>query len=353
VGSEFTAVDERSDLDELLAAGLLVVDGDDVTGRDILAAGVVSGRWPRLERELLEGAGLVAAEAPPDGEVNEELRTFRMDRGLLSAEDLRAWMEKRGLTFAAVKAAAARAVARRRGGEPEPVAPELVASTLPAELICTGALVEMGFWLADRMLSAAIREAETAPPSLDEKRLQRLVFEEARTVAGRASREPGVERAERLRRIAGLDDVHRDWESAAVTRTDLQRRLREKELDWCRYDLDELRLPTAGAAAEAARQLAEGSASSVVAGAASAELTSRTVALADAPAELARLLAGAVPGDVVGAWRDGDDYVVNRVRERRIPGIEDELSVTRGQHELLEDAIARLRAGRIRWYDRA
>ena len=353
MSAEVTAVDERSDLDDLLAAGLLVVDGHDVSGRDILAAGVVSGRWQRLERELAEGLGLVAAEAPPDGEVNETLRTFRMDRGLLSAEDLRAWMEQRGLTFAAVKGAAGRAVARRRGGEPESVAPELVASTLPAELICTGALVEMGFWLADRMLSVAIREAETTPPQLDEKRLQRLVFEEARTVAGRASREPGVERAVRLQRVAGLDDAHREWESAAVTLTDLQRRLRERELEWCRYELDELRLPTAGAAAEAARQLAEGTEPGVVSEAAAAELTSRTVALVDAPGELARLLAGAVPGDVVGAWRDGDDYVVNRVRERRIPDLEDEPSVARGQDDLLAEAIARLRAGRIRWYDRA
>ena len=142
-------------IDDLLSAVLLAVDGHELTGRDLLATGVVSDRWQRLESELAEGIGLIAAEPPPDADVAEDVRVFRLERGLLSAEDVRAWLQPRGLTMAGVKAAAARAVARRRGGTPEPVTAAQVAEALPAEAICTGALREIGAWLADRMLSAA------------------------------------------------------------------------------------------------------------------------------------------------------------------------------------------------------
>ena len=36
------AVDQRTGVDDLLAAGILAVDGRELTGRDLLAAGVVS-----------------------------------------------------------------------------------------------------------------------------------------------------------------------------------------------------------------------------------------------------------------------------------------------------------------------
>ncbi|HYZ81848.1 MAG TPA: hypothetical protein VE571_11285, partial [Solirubrobacteraceae bacterium] len=129
-------------IEDLLAAVILAVDGQELTGRDLLAAGVVSGRWQRLERELAEGLGLVAAEPAPEAEVTETVRAFRLDRGLLSGEDVRAWLEARGLTMGAVKAVAARVAARRRGGEPGPVTRDEVAEALPAEAVCGGALHE-------------------------------------------------------------------------------------------------------------------------------------------------------------------------------------------------------------------
>ena len=64
----------RGGLDELLAAAIVIVDGRELTGRDVLAAGVVSGSWQRLERDLSEGLGLVAADPPPDDEVDTRFR---------------------------------------------------------------------------------------------------------------------------------------------------------------------------------------------------------------------------------------------------------------------------------------
>ncbi len=347
------AVHDRSGVDDLLAADVLVVDGQELTGRDLLAAGVVSGRWQQLERELSEGLGLVAVQPPADAEVTGAVREFRLERGLLSAEDLRAWMGARGLTLAAVKAVAARSLARASGGTPQAVATGQVAAALPAELICTGVLRELGFWLADRMLSAATTRAEGVEPlALERPSVQRLVFEEARTVAGGERPESGLERAQRLAVIAALDEAHREWEADVVGTRELTRRLREKELEWCRFELDELALASPGAAAEAARQLVEGSDPAQVAEAAGVPLATRSTVLADAPPELARVLTGAVVGDVVGPWSDDSADVVARVRERVPPDMADESSGARAREELLTEIVTRLRAGRVRWHER-
>jgi hypothetical protein len=347
------AVDARRGIDGLLAAAILVVDGRELTGRELLAAGVVSGRWPRLEQELADGLALVAAQPPADADVNGVLREFRFERGLLSAEDLRAWMGERGLTLAAVKGVAARSLARASGGTPQAVAPSQVAAALPAELICAGVLREIGFWLADRLLSTATtRETEIEPLALERPSVQRLVFTEARTVAGGASPESGVERAQRLAWIAALDEAHREWEAGGVGTRAVTRRLHEKELEWCRYELDELALASPGAAAEAARQLAEGSPAALVAEVAGVPLATRTTALADAPPELARVLTGAVAGDTIGPWNDAAAHVVARVRVRQPPDSSDEPSAARARADLLTEMVTRLRAGRVRWYDR-
>jgi hypothetical protein len=341
--------EELGGIEGLLATVVVLVDGRELTAREILAAGIVSGRWQQFENELSEGLGLVAVERPAEAEVAEEVRAFRRARGLLSGEDLRTWVQERGLTIGAVKAVAARTVARRRGGTQRPVAAADVAEALPAEAICSGLLREVGFWLADRLLSAATTGASIEPIALERTRIKQLVFEEVSTVAGAVIAEAGLERAERLATMAALDDAHRAWEAHVTATREVARRLHEKELDWCRFELDELRLVSSGAAAEAARQLAEGGNPRQVAAAAGVPVTAQRVVLADAPSELARTLAGAVVGDVAGPWSDGGEHVVARVRHRHAPDVGDEQIVARAREELLGDAAARLRAGRVRW----
>jgi hypothetical protein len=349
--------DERDigsrDIDGLLAATFLEVEGRELTGRDLVAAGVVSGAWPRFEDQLVEGLGLVAAQLPADAEINDEVRALRLQRGLLSAEDMRAWLAPRGLKFSLVKAAATRALARRRGGIPQPVTAAEVRATLSAEAICTGTMQELGWWLADRVLAAAAT-AQTAPPiALEDVRIQRLVFAEACSVAGAVSRDSGLERGRRLAWIVGLDDAHRTWEESVTGDRDVGRVVREHELDWCRLEVDELRLTSPGAAAEAVAQLADGEHTDRVAAAAGVAVTPHRLVLADAPSQLASRLAGAVVGDVAGPWGDGSEHVVVRVRERIPPRLSDQQLLMRARAELLAEGAARLRAGKVRWHERA
>jgi hypothetical protein len=337
----------------LLGADILAVGGEAVSGRELLAAGVVSGRWQRLEHELADGLALVAADAPAKDEIRAEVRAFRVERRLLSAEDLRAWMAPRELTMAALNGFAARAVARRRGGTRGTAAATDVAAALPAEAICGGVLRELGGWLADRRLAADAAEAPVAAPALDDPRVARLVAEEERTVAGASLQEPAQARAARLAHIVALDDAHREWQAGVTHDRAVARLLRERELDWCRFELDELRLTSAGAAAEAASQLAEGRPAPDVASAAGVAVQSQRLLLADAPARHAASLAGAGTGSVVGPWADGEQHVVLRVRERHAPRAGDAQLLVRARDELTAEASARLRAGKVRWHERA
>lgn len=337
----------------LLGPAFLEVDGRELTGRELLAAGVVSGRWQRLERDLSEGLGLVAAQRPPTADVRQEVQAFRIERKLLSAEDMRAWLGARGLTMSAVSAVAERAVARRLGGASESATVAEVEAALAPEAICTGTMAELGWWLADRILSAATRELTVEPIPLEDLRIQRLVFAEVSTVAGAMLAEPGSERGQRLAWITAIDDAHHAWEENVTGMRDVARLLDEHELDWCRLELDELRLGFAGAAAEAARQLAEGSSPQEVAAVAGASLVRRRVVLADTPPELTRMLAGAVVGDVVGPWDEGEEHIVAAVRDRTPPEAGDAEIKARAREELLADGASRLRAGKVRWYDRA
>lgn len=344
---------ELVDVGGLLSAPILEVSGRALTGRDLLAAGVVTGRWQQLEAECSEGLGLVAVRAPTKEEVTEQVRTFRSDRGLLSAEDLRSWMRPRGLTIHAINAAAARTVARRQGGEAAPVTAAALAGALAPEAICSGVVRELGWWLGDRLLSAHATGSIVDPIALEHGRVQRLVLAEARTVAGSQSGESGLERGRRLAWVAALDDVHREWEAAVASTERAARRLREHDLDWCRFELDELRLMLPGAAAEAARQLADGVEPHQIAAIAGVPLVNRQVVLADAPEQLAQRLAGAVAGDVAGPWEDSDGHAVVRVRRRQAPDAADQELLSRARAELLTEAAERLRAGKVAWHERA
>lgn len=337
----------------LLETTFLEAGGYRLTGRDLLAAGVVSGRWAQLEAELAEGLGLVAAAPPSGAEARQELQAFRLAHRLLSADDMRAWLAARGLTMKAVSAFAERMVARRNGGTAGPATTDEQAAALAPEAICSGALLEIGWWLADRILSGATRDPPPRPLPLEDPRVQRLVFAEVRTLAGSTLEEAGVDRGHRLAWIAALDDSHRPWEESVTGERDVARLMREHEFDWCRYELDELRVASPGAAAEAGRQLAEGAVAAELAAAAGGQLVHRRLVLADAPPTLKRLLAGAVAGDVAGPWQEEDAHVVAGVRVRETPNAEDDELRGRARSELLIEASTRLRAGKVRWHERA
>ena len=171
------------------------------------------------------------------------------------------------------------------------------------------------------------------PIALGDRRIQRLVFEEARTVAGRARcRESGVERAQRLAWIAALDDAHasgrrasramRDWRGCCASTSSTG-----AGSSWTSCDRLRRALPPRPRASSR-----RASTPQQVAAAAGVPVTTRRLLLVDAPRGAARDARWRGRGRRCrGPWEDGDEHVVARVRERTLPDAGDQAAVARAR----------------------
>lgn len=350
-----------SSLEDLLGATVLTVSGRDCLGRDLLAAGILSGRWLTLEGDLLRGLAL-CREAPADpAAVDDALRKFRLERRLMSADDFKAWMAPRGLRLAQVREALARGIRRAQEQESpverasasfdqSDVDREVVREALAAEAVCTTALQEIGYWLADRLL---VPDSGDAPGSQESAAIPELVVREHHSLAGGAVDEPDAVRAARFTEFARLDAAYAAHAATLTTPPAVAARARERELDWVEFELDELRLPSPGGAAEVARAIADdGAAAADVAARAGVTDVRRRVRLEEMPVDVRPRLLAALPGAVVGPVTDEGDHVVWAVVERRHPDPADPDVAARCRADLAADAARRRRAGTITWHGR-
>jgi hypothetical protein len=331
-------------LEALMDAPFVVVGGVECSGRDLVAAGAVSGRWAQLERELAAGLAAVDATAPDDGEVDAALRDFRYARRLISASDFRGWLGVRGLTVAAVRGALARNLARRDGA---PAAAEVdreqILAALPAEAVCSGALRDCGEWLADRLLAG--------DGEVDEARLSAALAAEAGLVAVAALGEPDEERRERLARVLAACAAYERRIAEALTEEAIAACVHQHLLDWVAVEIEGLRSPNASVAAEVALMLrADGVPLVDVARAAGLEVERRAALLGEVEEELAPLLAAAAVGEVVGPL---PAHEVWQVARRVAPEPGDPAVRERAIAALTALDAERRRTGRVRWHERA
>lgn len=345
----------------LLKAPILTVAGEPLTGRDLVAAGTVSGRWSALEADLELGLVLRAASPPPRAEVDAALRAFRYARRLTSAQDVRAWLTRRELALADLREAIARDLARagRRGAATSrSAAREDALAALPAEAVLSGALRDCGWWLADRLLAARDGDgagAGAGATGVAEQRLDTLVAREAQllVLAGLRDPEPDHDRRARLARLLAADAAFAQQCAQAAGHDALARCVDAHRLAWIAFELEGLRAATAGVAAEAAMQLREdGLALDEVARAAGLAVQRRRLRLEDADGALRTSLAAAAAGLVVGPVAAGGGHEVWVVKRRAQPDVHDREVAVRAAHAVLAAEADRRRAGRVRWHDR-
>jgi hypothetical protein len=333
----------------LLAAPILTVGRTELNGRDLVAAGVLSGRWPRFEADLV--AGLAASDAEPvnSADVDAAVREFRYSRRLTSGQDFRGWLELRQLGLADVRAALERELARR--GRPV-VAPAVdrgrALAALPGEAICSGVLRDCGWWLADRLLAP-----NHATAAVDDRRVLDVAARERELLAVSALEEPDDVRRDRLARWLAADSAFTAHAAQVASPDAVARCIDARRLDWLAFELEGLQCPTPWVAAEALAQLRDdGSAPPEVAHAAGLELRRRTLLLGDAAPALQAALAAAAAGEVVGPVALDGVHEVWVVTARTQPDASDPVVHERAVATVLAADVDRRRAGRVRWHDR-
>jgi hypothetical protein len=339
-------------LRSLLGATILTIAGRPWSGRDLVTAGTLSGRWPQLEDELALGLAALRDWTPPSSAVNAAVRDFRYAARLISADEFSSWMHAHELSLAEVVASVQRRLARERA--PQSVSVELPAErdgmvvALPAEAICTGALKECGTWLIDRVLSL---EATSASGAADTE-IELLLRRERTLLAANVLPESESSLRSRASLLLSADAAYQRRVAEVCSERAIAGAVRRHALDWSAFELESFPCPSIGAADEVAALLRERTPLELISELSGVRPELAELRLEEAPNAIQGWLSGAHAGAVSGPLTDGDTHRVWLVQTRRTPDPHDPEVRQRACAEIIEEYMRPRRAGKVKWHER-
>lgn len=296
----------------LLDDPVFTVDDEPFFWRDVLAYAELSGAIAEQIEATRRGLAGVLEREPPADAVREAASRFRYDRGLLSAEELDAWLARWRLSVADWTAH----LGRTLSASAAEVGPEGLARAAAVDAICSGVLEHEATRLATDAALAALDPA-------------------------------GGDRRELVERVVA---------AAAATRTalgasaDVEREIAARALEWTRLDVELLELADADAAREAALCVrGDGRALGDVAADCGVPATRRELYLEEAERERLTELLSAGAGELVGPIERKNGFLLVQVHGRTGPAADDEALRQRARAHLVERAAERAREARVRW----
>jgi hypothetical protein len=294
-------------------------------------------------------------EQVDDETLSASVVTFRRARGLLAGEDYLRWLAERSLSAADVRAHFVRAEMRGRAVDrtdsvmqthrPEPGP---LADAIRGEAILSGRLHSWAERVAQCAAAArGLKAAGEEPPTASGDAVAALLGAAA---ACSASGLGDVQARDRAPRLVALQLAAGAFFQNVATREQIERCLSEHRLDWQRFVWEEVTFAAEGAAREAALLVREdGMPLGDAAGLAHATANIRE-AYSEDVSELSGLLAAAAPGELVGPFPGDGGWRLGRMRERKLPTVDDAVLRERAGTELVNQALARHLAGRVTWH---
>lgn len=336
----------------LLNATIVSAAGQDWTGRDLVAAGTLSGRWPTLEADLVHGLACLECWTPARDEVKAALREFRYARRLISGGEFSDWLGQRGLVLAELTEAIRRKLAREH--EPQTRSwdqrgqRQRALAALPAEAIYTGALLDCAEWLVDRILCLG----DGSAPEVDSAELELLLEREDELMASEVLAEADAGRRARAELVLAASAAYDARVAAMCSAQALSKVLQRHALDWLHFQLIGFSCVTAGAAAEIGALLREGTPPELITEVSGVPAEQVQLYLEEAPAAMQGWLGGALPGAVIGPLAEQETYCTWLVRTRQSPDLDDSSVVNRARERIVEEYMRKRRAGRVKWHER-
>lgn len=292
-----------------------------------------------------------------DDELRREAEAFRRQRRLHSGDDLRTWLERRGIDQTQWTGHLRRSIGlhSRLEARADAVDDDEVEQALVVDLACGG------WWEhvaeeAVRLWSAARVSPHREPQEEDSQGADR-------GGATDVSFEANAKRiAENLPSLGVLDpdwcaDRMRVFESrrralAAVVAACSEhevvaRRINEHAVDWTEFVYDEIRLPNRVSANEAllcARE--DGLSPGEVAARARVDLDRRELRRDQVSSGIAAMLTGAVSGDILGPFDEDDGVHVVWLQDRRLASVDDPDTREAAISELVSERLDRAAAGK-------
>jgi hypothetical protein len=345
----------------VLGGTAFVFDGREVATGAIVLEAVRCGEWATLERELLDGIDRLRRLARggidiADADLRPPLVAWRRERRLLAAEDYHAWLAERELTIEDVSEHLRRHLAVEHAdasdrGQADPA--DVTAGAAHAEAILSGRLSAWGQRLARRKAALrALLARHVEPERSNAAAVERLV-EDALAARGAGL---GGESAELLRSWAGevleLDAAWMRLTEALAQQPAIERCVAGHHLDWQRLEWEEATFAREDVAAEAALWVREDGAALASVAAQADGVCGEVAAYAYEQPELASILLGAHPSELVGPLATENGWRLVQLRARTAPDAADPTLRARAIEELLEDALAPHLSGRVEWHAR-
>jgi hypothetical protein len=335
----------------MLARDVFRVGGTTYRWGDVVLAAQLWGDWAVLRGRVREGIACVkrsdeTADALTAEEVDIAADAFRYERNLISAEEAESWLEERGLTAEAWIDYIRRSLLRQRWAAelPDitshyPVTDAEVEPLMECEAICSGHLGQLSKKLAAR---AAAHDwlIEHAGAEAIESLL-------AKDHTGRTDRE------EKLEFLARLEVAFRDFCDRVPISSSIIKQISGHSLEWIRIDCLFLTLPDEEMAREAALCVREdGKSLAEVAAQVGIIEQQSSFLLEEIEPVLSEQFLAASKGELLGPLRVGDAFVLYWVLEKVMPMPDDARIRQRAERHLVQHAVNREVADRVRWHDR-
>lgn len=323
---------------------------------DVLLAAIRRGDWPTLERRAHEelaairwqmAVGVPVAPATIEASAAE----FRYARGLVSADEMRAWLATWGLSAAEWMEWVRRDLARTMAADARdkiamdyaPSPAELMLA-LPVTFVCSG--------IADRFAQELARHA--AASALEHVNPEALEGWNGTTELGELLAPFGTLPADWLRAravvVGCLDHALVPLRTAAVTPTALRRELDARHLDWVRVDYRSVVFASEHAAREAAWCVrGDGLDLAEVAARAGATVRADRCYLCDVDGELRAAFLGARAGELIGPTRQNGCFALHQIDLKQLPSLQDPEMRRRAEDDVLQKALAAAVQDRIQW----
>ena len=336
----------------LLNATIVSAGGRDLTGRDLLTAGAQSGRWLTLEADLVQGLTCLEYWTAAREEVTAALREFRYARRLISADEFTDWLRQRGLVLQELTEAVKRRLARERDGQTrswdQPGQRHRALAALPAEAIYTGALLDCAEWLVDRILCLA----DGSAPEVEPAELELLLERESELMASKVLAEADADRRARAELVLAASAAYHARVAPMCSTQAISKMLQRHALDWLHFQLISFTCATAGAAAETAALLREGTPAETITEVSGVPGEQMCLYLEEAPAAIQGWLGSALPGAVVGPLAERETHRTWLVRTRQSPDLGDSAMADRARERAVGEYMRKRRAGRVKWHER-
>jgi len=325
-------------MDALLDELVFCVGSEEYRWDDVILAAKLRGDWATLEKELYEGLACVKrmdeAEGEFDaGELESAANDFRYERDLVTAEEAEAWLKQWDLSAEAWIDYIRRCVLRRKWADELaevvarfPVTQREINDCLRAEAVCSGYL-------------ARFAQALAAWAS---------AFENAREEGWTHEAAPC---AKRIKRIDQLEVGYRSFRAHVVDPHGLKYQVGWHRLDWIRFECRFAMFPHKEMAREAALCVRDdGMRLEDVAVRARIGVQNVLIYLEEIDPSVRERFLSAGKGALVGPLDWDKGFALFVVEDKILPALDDPAIRRRAEESLIQDAINREIANRVKWH---